>query len=254
MLRNSVRATVYGTTDNGAAVRAREKIKVPPRSAIMVDYDGVVLRSAEASKFVSDRCIAFAASKTGTRGRKNAIALNRVAYSRYGHTARGLMAMGYPVTLEEFNNYVYGGDVDYQSLLQPSIHDTFDGKGLSVLTQTCRTLRSDLYIWSNAPEDWVKRTSSVFGFDCEQHGIKVLTTACLKPDILAYRDAERKVQAPGTMILIDDQLHNVLSPCNGKTTRPWRTVLFGQSITKLEDVAKLLTAACTSQYETRSRE
>ena len=72
--------------------------------SLLLDIDGVVLRSPLLLAHVQDNCVKYVASKLPEA--KNPRDVNRVLYMTHGHTARGL-SKAFQIDTSDFNEKVY---------------------------------------------------------------------------------------------------------------------------------------------------
>jgi FMN phosphatase YigB (HAD superfamily) len=194
------------------------------RAAVLLDFDGVVLKSKVIDRVIVDRCVDFVAKMTGCSAAR-ARTINRNAYASAGHTALGLHALGYgngslQCMLDEFNEHVYDG-IRPADLVRKATDEEFDAVGMIALAASCNMRDVPVFIFSNAPQQWVRGITGAFGFDLDAWNVGVLS-ACrsqVKPSIQAYAAAEkelsRALQTPATcvrVIFVDDKMTNVLPP------------------------------------------
>lgn len=110
----------------------------------LVDFDGVLFRNPKAMWYVSKRSSQFVHKTLRLPGRHAGPMsenINRSLYTAYGHTALGLQKLGYPVTLGEYNEFVYD-NMPYQAFK---------------MTEALPALPVDCYVFSNAPLDYCEK-------------------------------------------------------------------------------------------------
>lgn len=159
---------------------------------VLIDYDGVVLRSPKAASLVGARCTRFVSKTTGVLNNDAAQLLNKHMYQTHGHTLHGLRHMGYDVDTDDFNKHVYK-NMPYRAL--DIKEDEIDLAGLLAISRDYET-----YIFSSAPNDWVVNTMASMG----SLGTKTLDNirflprpvSHLKPDIRAYCEVEDVLRDP----------------------------------------------------------
>lgn len=181
--------------------------KVDSRPRIVLDYDGVILRSNKASSMIANKCDAFVGHVTRNNSIECARSLNQSLFKTYGHSVLGLRSLGYNVSTHEFNGYVYS-DIDYASM-QLTYADFANFTGLSELI---REYQGRVYIYSNAPNEWVTETMNMtyIGRQLFQ-GVQLLSMheyEILKPDPNIYVHATNKLGARN-VYFVDDMLLNV---------------------------------------------
>lgn len=177
---------------------------------LLVDYDGVVLKSSRMSKYITQRCEAFVRRVTGVHGEAQLKVLNEGLYKTYGHTVHGLRSLGYSVDASDFNKYVYDNSTEMQDLFISE--SDFDLRGLQRLVGG-----TNMYLYSNAPPRWIVETMSLN--PVAKHmlsGVKIVGPAdreLLKPEPQAYCSVMQvlKLTANDPVWLIDDSLANVQS-------------------------------------------
>jgi hypothetical protein len=88
------------------------------RVVALVDFDGVVLRNPQATRYIHKKVVTYV-SKKASVPMNLAHELNNEIYNTYGHTYLGLKAHGLSKSLEEFNDFVYGAPEEYEHLKIP---------------------------------------------------------------------------------------------------------------------------------------
>lgn len=121
------------------------------QTKLLLDYDGVILRSQKVSSCIQHRCENFVRHVTGVHSDRVAI-LNRRMYEAHGHTVLGLRALGFDVSSKEFNSYIYQN----LSEIPVEINDI----NVSGLKQALCEFPDETYIFSNAPQSWIENTMS----------------------------------------------------------------------------------------------
>jgi FMN phosphatase YigB (HAD superfamily) len=161
--------------------------------AILLDMDGVIFRNHSAHKQISLRCESFVKKITKV---KNPIEINRYLYQTTGHTYLGLKKLGYNVTLEEFNKYVYS---------DLSILDSVNNNiALTNLKKRCMELQIPIYIFSNAPSIWCQ--TILHQMDCN---IPILDFPYLKPTNQTYGYIQNQIPYK-QLFFVDDSFINLL--------------------------------------------
>lgn len=179
---------------------------------VLIDYDGVVLRSQTLSKVVSKRCERFVRNVTGIHEASKLHNLNKALYTTYGHTVHGLRSLGFDVETIDFNKSVYGG----LNLSNFYINDhDIDVWGLTAMLDEY----PESYIYSNAPTRWIVDTMS-HNPEAKRllSRIKIIESTdgeLLKPDIRSYCNIIDNCLSPSTdrdiTFFVDDSLLNVQS-------------------------------------------
>lgn len=176
--------------------------------AILIDYDGVVLRSPKVSKVITKRCEDLVGKIANRHNIEEKRLMNKHLYRSFGHTAIGLRACGFKISNIEFNNYIYN-NINYHSINNLISENDFDLEGLKCVIDK---YKNNTYIFSNAPRSWIEGTMQK-----TQTGKKLLEQVNiidsideLKPDYRAYIKASDNIgRKPNEICIIDDSLTNV---------------------------------------------
>ena len=177
------------------------------KQCVLLDFDGVVLRSPAASALIRDRCELYLSARTGITNKATLRNLNESLYTTHGHTAIGLGRMMHQkMSVCAFNETVYD-NIDYSSL-RDRMHDTDFDKAL--IDSLCAE-HENVYIFSNARADWVYNICSAFSYNLNLVNARVLDVSdyFLKPDPAAYDLAETVVGQQTGIIFIDDTPMNI---------------------------------------------
>lgn len=203
-----------------------------PRTVLLLDFDGVVLRSPATSRLISSRCIKYVSMKTGVTDEVKARRLNEHLYTRYGHTVLGLQGVGFQnCSLEDFNAFVYD-NIDYRHLIRHIDNDSnFFGKDIDRL---CASGFYDVFIFSNARQDWVYGICSALNYPIHKRcrGVLDVSDYFLKPQPSAYQLAhdmiEPSVKAGSNVVFVDDSMLNILPL---RSSMIWHPILFDPNST-----------------------
>lgn len=213
-------------------------------SKVIIDYDGVVLRSPKAIQVIQKRCERFVGHVTGIRCDDRLALVNRHLYQTHGHTVLGLRSLGHNVAVRDFNNFVYNTMTDID--IQPEYD--FDLVGLS---QILSAYPNDVYIYSNAPSKWIIETMSN---NVTKHHLDKLqiigpkNQESLKPDMRTFLDIRNQLY-PGTkknnrIYFIDDNFRNIQASVQVKDWYGlWRTgmdFMVSKDITSVADLSSAL--------------
>lgn len=172
--------------------------------AVLLDYDGVLFRSRAADACIHKRCVDFCASVASITEVDRARRLNQAAYGVHGHTALGLVRLGYGSSsarmMRDFNAAVYSGlkTSDYASIVRATPDADVQRRDMLRLFDACRGVGADVFVFSNAPPEWIFGICNALDVDVTRAGVVVLRDACRKspkPDASAYRRAERELLA-----------------------------------------------------------
>ena len=173
---------------------------------ILIDYDGVILRSHVAGNVIGHRCTNFVSKVMGIPEYSKATLVNRYMYKTFGHTVSGLRAFGHNVSLKEFNKYVYSM-LDYNDL--GVREDDFDIKGMYKILDH---FENRVHIFSSAPDDWILGTLSTTRITKNMiDRIQILhnqNDEILKPNIQCFLDAQAQFD-DSHFSFIDDNILNI---------------------------------------------
>ena len=205
------------------------------RQALLLDFDGVILRHPRATQTIISRSERYANKFLKLRSQTALTIVNREIYKLAGHTVNGLKDMGYPASHEDFNHDVYS-DLDYDYLFE-NLHETNrkDIETLKELQNACNMNQIDLKIFSNAPDAWCEAALNRMKSE-ELLDIKPIMGSqhpdVAKPELRVYQKIEEEL--PDTLIhFVDDRFENLSKVCgNGK----WKNYLFIDSETPIQDL------------------
>jgi FMN phosphatase YigB (HAD superfamily) len=197
------------------------------KRAIVLDVDGVILRSPKPLAKVAQNCCTYVSHKLNMAPRE-AVRVNKVLYSEFGHTLLGLNRV-YAVraTPLEFTNHVY--DMDTLTELAAAHHTDPDFESHAAaardLFQKCKEEKIPIYLFSNAPALWCIAVAYMKGLHKlgfkEEHVI-----GCgdmLKPEPAIYERVESVLSNVEEILYVDDSLKNIV-PTLGRPR--WRPVHF----------------------------
>jgi len=197
----------------------------PNTTRVAIDFDGVLFRHPRAHAIVARRCDRFVAEKLGISlavGRE----LNRATYPAFGHTARALEHLsGAPVSLEEYNAFVYAPDV--LAAATDAVRRDAGAHDLARAHDAVRALAarddSRAFVLTDAPVRWLEAMYAAS--DLPPPDVPVVCAA----DALAGRlksDPEAPAAARDLwgddVVLVDDSAAIASNFVRGS---PWRVVL-----------------------------
>lgn len=187
---------------------------------LLVDYDGVMLRSASANRFQAERSAAFVRKVTGL---PYAVCerMNRQHYRRHGHTVHMLHNM-FPdaaITLKEYNEEVFSARGLSGLRIEPDAR--VSATKAFELFAYCNKNGLPCNVFTNAPAVWVSHTSE--GLIPEDAVISPDNDLnFLKPTPPAYDRVESMFQEE-MFFFIDDNAVNLETP----SQRPrWHCIHF----------------------------
>ena len=167
------------------------------RMALLLDLDGVVFKNHRAHDYVAHRCNKFVSHVTRIKNKEQARFINKSLYEKTGHTVLGLQAMGYNISVKEFNDYVYNKKLDLGEICN---------KELVGLEKRCRAMNLDVYIYSNAPDSWVENVLTAMNTKIPTLGN--ITSEHIKPNIESYNMVEAIFKNKPIMF-VDDKMINI---------------------------------------------
>ena len=172
------------------------------KSLVLVDFDGVVIKNSKAANYVQKKVVNYIQWHTGIKDRKVVEALNKELYTSHGHTVTGLRKHGFPGTLRDFNDYLYGNRDTYAGLaLTPQERYDWD-KFLFDMREDGK----DVKLFSNSGIEWMIH---FLGYDArllEFHDI-IEGENMLKPEKNMY-DSVMSLYPRDKYYFIDDKIVN----------------------------------------------
>lgn len=181
------------------------------RLKLLLDFDGVILKSPKATRYQLDRSAKFV-RKTTQLPLDVCKRLNAENYPKYGHTV-AMLNRGFkrPVTLDDYNAFVF--DPERIERLKPSVFDKevyLEGVKFRRLFRFCETNGIDWRIFTNAHKDWVTTFGDLLDLPITQS--KILwprDLSCLKPNEGSYADVERRFGPEERFVFVDDTRDNL---------------------------------------------
>ena len=184
---------------------------------LIFDYDGVLFNNKEAMNMVSRRSVEFVGKKLKI-SYPEACRINRIQYKIHGHTVKYLQSNNIDVSMQEFNDYVYG-ELDWDEL--GNYITANDVIRLIDLTNLNNFQNQKSILFTNAPEVWVENTLNLMGGDTSMFFDEVYCAESifeLKPNLCLYDSIEKK-HPNDKLLFIDDGLLNVSNLGNRWATR-----------------------------------
>lgn len=181
------------------------------KTALMLDFDGVLLKNPKVQKYVAHKCTEYLAKRTGTTY-AHAKQTNDARYPVHGHTARVLEKdFGLPCGPREFNQGVYGS-MDFERVR--SWLTQRDAEYARTVLDHWNVRRENTFVFTGAPRKWVLELREALALPFEDY--RVLGSDVLghfKPDPRAYAEAEFFVRLNMPQVesfcLVDDGVENV---------------------------------------------
>lgn len=224
----------------------------PNHVALLLDFDGVIMRNPRVNRYVATTCTRFLARRADLSFHQ-AAKINQEKYPIYGHTSQILVRdFKIPCSITSFNEGVYAELIDYgliKRMITPedrayvrTLYDMLFYMHTPVFSQD-RTL-----IFTNAMDTWCKEILPMLGMPSNAFGHILASNThtdvkLLKPEVTAYTEADRQTQQViphmQRVVFIDDQLHNV-----NPTILPvhWKGIHYPHHMTLFE-LSKQLTLA-----------
>lgn len=208
---------------------------------LLLDYDGVILRSKRMTAFQFTQSVLFMKKNLPKVSPSECAYVNKSNYKKYGHTVL-LMNNLYQcdVTLEDYNNYVFDSLAMKNlkiAIEQDAVHHM---RKFDYIVKECLANDVAVEIFTNAPETWVRHTA------CHNFlsDIPVIhpegDIARLKPAIEAYVDIE-KDYPESTFLFVDDSETN-LNPV--KHMEKWNTLLLTDSVSSFHKLNHAVGELC----------
>lgn len=133
---------------------------------LLLDVDGVIIQQPKVIQHVSRNIVQYF-SKELDLPMHNALQVNKLLYSEYGHSYRGLRKVfNFDKSIHHFNTSVYTPDV--LQLVKESNQDMLQHVNYMQLKQMvlrCRCENVPVYLFTNAPFVWCKTVLSASGLD-----------------------------------------------------------------------------------------
>lgn len=202
--------------------------------SLLLDIDGVVVRDRLLLEHVKDNCVRYVHAKLPEA--KNPRDVNKLLYSKYGHTARGLK-QAFQLDVSDFNEKVYDKNLtDHLAEVLYSTDFQLEAKEIHELTKQSWKVT----LFTNSPIVWAGRVARAISDEvfvvCSESDA---TTGPLKPEAAMYT----QFQKHHTHIFVDDSLKNLKT---AKYLPNWHPVLFNQG----PKVDKLWCPQVSSIWET----
>jgi FMN phosphatase YigB (HAD superfamily) len=183
---------------------------------LLLDFDGVVLVDRHPQNIIKHRAEQLVAKHIRTNDRKRVRAFNSYLYKTHGHTQLGLQNLGYDVSMDDFNKYVYGR-TNYRELAS-----NFTDKQVhtnSVLGSLME-LPIPIKLFSNAPQEWCYGLLSHMTKDIDR--IEYIDkNGYLKPEKGSY-EMVNNMFPNHDLYFVDDCLQNLIgSDENSHWTNVW---------------------------------
>lgn len=196
------------------------------RTALLLDFDGVIIRNHRVQRYVGNTCTRYLAREAGIRF-PEAARINRIKYPKYGHSSY-ILSYDYkvPCSIAAFNVGVYKHLIDpsvVQRLLTPE--DRTYALSLLNMLRKHGWMPDSTFIFTNAMDSWCLDVLNLLNLDLKaftNHGILSSNAlGALKPTPHAYKEAEFLVSSllPNAdhFVFVDDHEGNLVIPKSSKT-------------------------------------
>lgn len=177
-------------------------------SKLVFDFDGVIFHNAKVNQKIIEKSVGYVQSKTGYSYEKS-LDFNNKNYQRYGHTALMLKRYGYDASLDEYNAYVFDGDL-WSSLRSNITNDDY------IRVECVNTANSLLgynsILFSNAPYIWCYKVLDMLDYDIDDLFSLVYTgigESSLKPKSILYQVIEYTNRDVDELHFFDDNKKNL---------------------------------------------
>jgi FMN phosphatase YigB (HAD superfamily) len=193
------------------------------KQAVLLDFDGVVLRRHPAHDVVALRCQQFAQRHLRIKNPIKAREVNTCLYKTYGHSLLGLQKLGHSVTADEFNHFVYDMlpyEVMFKDVRETNKKDVSDLKDLAAF---CDASDVDMFIFSNAPTVWCETILFHMGVA----PIPMLTHSHLKPLQACFKEVKWALPEYSRLVFVDDSFINFKHVLEDEH---WISVLFSNEV------------------------
>jgi FMN phosphatase YigB (HAD superfamily) len=203
---------------------------------LMLDVDGVILRDSKVLQKVSHNIVHYFAKELHLP-LKNALYVNQLLYSDYGHSYRGLRKLyNFDKSIHHFNRTVYTPEVI--NLLHNSSTDKVQhmhyNNFVNILSK-CQQNDIPVYLFTNAPFLWCKAVLDVSGLDkyigenniisCDHDTMLLHKDDGFKPVGMVYETVKLFIKRQHHMdeplcIFIEDSFKNLVPIINDKSWLP----------------------------------
>lgn len=193
---------------------------------LLLDFDGVIIRSHRIHRMIGKKCQAFTMKHT----RRD---VNKELYDSTGHTLLGLQKIVQPnISLKEFNRVIYH-DIDYVAYLDNIQQEQKDHiHTVRELLKHTKDNKIPTYLFSNAPDYYCDAVSK----QMKVPFIPYIPQHHLKPEPQAYKTIEIALQEADKFVFVDDKLINLVNtPQNDKWIRVWYSPETTQHPEKISD-------------------
>ena len=211
---------------------------------LLLDFDGVVFKHKSAN-IVSNRAARYVKNHVNVSNRDSHI-INKYLYKSFGHTATGLMNMGYAdVSMEEYNKFVYN-NIDYKKVFKNINQE--DVEDINKIVKFCKKKNIMLSIFTNSPPMWYNSILDCMKIDKSDFTF-IENKDLLKPDEGVYKLIDYLYEDKDKLYFVDDSFVNFIHTLSNPR---WVNVMFDKKhielpengslkiINDLKDIIKIL--------------
>lgn len=196
------------------------------KTAVLIDFDGVILKNHSAHSVVVSRCNNYLQRHIKVRNPVKVSEINNALYKTYGHTVLGLRKVGFNVDVNEFNSAVYDTFDYYNNFKNLSKTHSRDIEDLNIFIDSCYNEGLTPIIFSNAPDVWCQSILSYMDKNlCNIPTLSDITQVHLKPTKACYDEVEKKLHQYENIVFLDDSMANFKAISNNKK---WLKILVSQ--------------------------
>jgi len=167
---------------------------------VLLDFDGVIYKNHFAHRMIAERSSRFCSQYLNKCSDYGLDKMHMHLYKTYGHTVIGLQKMGFDVNVQEYNDYVFS------KLNLYGMDNEFDNKKefLDMIAH-CNANGVGVYIFSNAPSNWV--IPLLEKMNCEVNEGDIIEPIYLKPTEEMYDLVDERFKGD-KIYFVDDNLVN----------------------------------------------
>lgn len=180
---------------------------------LLLDFDGVMLKSPRLMRYQTQMSAAFVRHHTGMSF-KACESLNAQCYPKYGHTVLMMRSLfSSPTSLQEYNDFVFNKKnlAELLPSVEPDAQQHF--ASFRGLLGKCESAGVGCTVFSNADAMWVNFFLGALSKGTLKLDVLYPTALEeLKPNKLAYDRAEDNYQSAQEFWMVDDSIVNLLEP------------------------------------------
>jgi FMN phosphatase YigB (HAD superfamily) len=206
---------LFKTTTVRTMKKPSSTMAAPPKTVVVLDFDGVILRNTDVHNLVRDRVVDYVHAHFGVRmmSRKMASTVNQHLYKSFGHTQLGLEALyANGATIFDFNKEVYNMQLFKE---MDTIHPRECEWAFDHAMRLIGEHEMPTYLFTSAPADWCAYWLERWNVDAiPRSQWFTSSTTPLKPTPEAYEAVDSTIRASHgqdcTVWMMDDTLSLIL--------------------------------------------